>query len=75
MLSMGARKLDTKGDSFRHGHLPASCELGDAFHFAKSLGSFGVMPEGDARELGKRFNLYERAVEIEDEMSGRLPHR
>jgi hypothetical protein len=75
MLSMGARKLDTKRDSFCHGHLPGGREFCDALHFAQSLASFGVMPEGDARELGKRFDLYERTVEIEDKVSGRLPHR
>jgi hypothetical protein len=72
---MGARKLDTKGDSFRHGHLAGSGELRDALYLSQSLGSFGVILEGYPRQLGKRLDLYQRTVEIEDEVPGRLSHR
>jgi hypothetical protein len=67
---MSAREFDPEGDAFGHRHLAGGGELSDALYLLESFGSFRVMPQGNARELGKRFDLDQRAIEIEDKMTG-----
>jgi hypothetical protein len=75
VLSVGTRELETPGNSFGHGHFSRGRELGDPFDLAEPLYALRVVLQGDARELWERFNLNKRAVEIEDEMPDRPPHR
>ena len=63
---VSVQKLDAKRKPFGHRHLAGRGELGDALDFSEPLGAFRVIFQQDPRELGKRFHLNERTIEIED---------
>jgi hypothetical protein len=72
---VGTRELESPGDSFGHGHFPRGREFGNSFDLAEPFDALRVVLQRNPRELRERFNLNKRAVEIENEMPGRLPHR
>ena len=75
MLAMGVRELKSQRETFSHCHLACCSKLRDSIDLTESLCSLRMVLQGDPCELGKGFRLHECAVEVEDEVSGRLPHK